>query len=566
MPIVDLGDGRIVEFPDLPPEQLQAAVASAFAQSGPPPSGDANQQSAPAPEQSMWQRIDRNLGLFGAGANDSIAGTIGGLPDLYNSGLRAVGLPAMPEGYYRNAVRSGIDAVVGDAPVPETTSERLLHGAGRGVTDAATMFVPAGQVARAAAPGSVTQGVAKALATQPVMQATSGAAGGAVGEATGNPWLGLAAGLAVPAAAALGARAVTPIRSTLNVEQQRLADIALRENIPLTAGQRTGSPTLRLAEDVMERNPMTSGPAAAQREAQQTAFNRAVLSRAGANAEHATPDVLTATRDRIGAAFDDLSARNTLQATPDLNARLATLRTEVNRYATPDVAKPVLARLEDVTSKISNGRMSGGAYRELDSAIGRHMRGTSNGDLRGYLGHLREVLRDGMDQSISSADRTAWREARQQYANLMSVSRAMDAPSAMTSAGNISPAALGNASRSGLSSGSYARGRGDLNDLARIGQTFLKTATPDSGTAQRTAMTGVLGSLGAGVGAMAGGSPGAMIGALGGLAAPRALQMAYNSGPMQRYLTNQLMAHAGRTGRGAMAGIAGRGLLTGWND
>lgn len=96
---------------------------------------------------------------------------------------------------------------------PVTTGERTAYGAGEGVGNVLAMTVPAGVVGRAAAPGSVTQGVANALAAQPVLQTVAGGVGGAVTGATDNPWLGLAAGVGVPLAVAGGQKAAKVTKS-----------------------------------------------------------------------------------------------------------------------------------------------------------------------------------------------------------------------------------------------------------------------------------------------------------------------------------------------------------------
>ena len=51
-----------------------------------------------APRASFGERAARAAGLFGAGFNERVAQTLGALPDLYNRGLRAVGLPALEPG------------------------------------------------------------------------------------------------------------------------------------------------------------------------------------------------------------------------------------------------------------------------------------------------------------------------------------------------------------------------------------------------------------------------------------------------------------------------------------
>jgi hypothetical protein len=94
-----------------------------------------------------------------------------------------------------------------------------------------------------------------------------------------------------------------------------------------------------------------------------------------------------------------------------------------------------------------------------------------------------------------------------------------------------------------------ALGRGDLNDLVRVGQKFVKPQIPDSGTAQRNLYQSLLtGGGGAGVGAgsayATGHDPvqGALYGAGAtgaALAAPRLAQMLMNNPTLQDYMISQ---------------------------
>ena len=164
------------------------------------------------------QMAARKVGLVAQGVNDAFLPTIIGAPvDAVARGMRQVGIPVNDPLGGSKSIKRGIDYVatlpgrVSDAvsqgsaaPLtddrtsriePVTTGERTAYGAGEGVGNVLAMTLPAGVVGRVAAPGSVTQGVANALATQPVMQTVAGGVGGAVTGATDNPWYGLGAGV-----------------------------------------------------------------------------------------------------------------------------------------------------------------------------------------------------------------------------------------------------------------------------------------------------------------------------------------------------------------------------------
>lgn len=368
-------------------------------------------------------------------------------------------------------------------------------------------------------------------------------------------------------------RVVRPVQSTLPPETARLAQEAARRNIPLTAGQATGSRPLRIAESAMENLPFTAGPQLAIKQAQQTAFNRAVGGTFGAADDALTPEVLGASRTRIGQIFTDLANRNTLQADDALMTGLAQVDENARRYLTPDVGRVVLNRIDDVMARIENGTMSGRAYRNLDSELGRAARGTANGDLRNALVALRGTLREAMDRSISEADQAAWQGARREYANLMTVAPV----AARSETGDVSGRTLLSAANSTNRNARFGA-PSELAELGRVGRAFVADSIPNSGTAQRQFMQSVLtGSGGAGVGAIGaaatGNDPmqGALIGGgvtAAGLLSPRVIQGLMNSPAGQAYLTRGLIeltpaeraaiSAIGRSGAVGLLGYSGQ--------
>ncbi len=509
----------------------------------------------PGPERSAAERVGRGLVMPAAGFNEHLAGTLGALPDAVGAGMRAVGLPSSKPGQYTDWARQGLQFVTGVPPKPENAMEKALMGLGGGVADAASVLIPATAVAQGARAGGMASQLAQALAAQPVAQIASGAVGGAVGEGTGSPLLGLAASMATPFAMQGAARLAQPVRTNLPPEMQRLAQQAGAEGIKLTPAQATGSRTLKNMEAVFDQLPFTGAAQQDIHQAQRTAFNRASLARSGTVADVATPDVLRTARNRIGQEIGDIANRNVLQVTPQLGTQLTTIEDSL-RFLPAEAAGPIRARLEQLKGMMIVPPQGGGAqmtvpgasYRMLDSQLGHSITNTSNGDLRAALGDLRETLRTAMDASISPADQQAWQQARRQYANLMTTARATGGAGAEAAMGNVSPLQLRSALDQSTGRG-YVFGQGDQNDLARIGQAFLRPV-PDSGTAGRTFMQnmltgGGLASGGAGAGMMAGGLPGALMGGAATLAGPRIAQAIYNTAPMQTYLTQGIPALAG---------------------
>lgn len=505
-----------------------------------------------AANRTTGETVTRAISQPAQGFNESLATTLGAIPDLVGSGMRAIGLPSSSPGFYTDMARKGIHAVTSlggtlpDPPKAETGVEKALFAGGRGVGDAASVLIPATAIAQGARVGSMTQGIAQALASQPVAQLVAGATGGAVGEATDSPTAGLAASVAAPLLMSAATRAVRPIRPDLDPERQRLIASALREDVPLTAAQRTGSTPLRYLESALDTLPMTSGAQAALQREQQAAINQAIMARTGQIATDATPETLNATRARIGGVFDDVSNRNTLNMTDDVRTGLQNLQKEMRTLYTNDQAHPVVARIQQILQHEGGDALPGAYYRRMDSELGRQIRNTNDGVTRDGLTRLRQTLREAMDASISPADADAWGTARRQYANYAVVRDAMAGAGEAASTGNIPGLGLQGALKRSVGRGAYAEGSGDLNDMARIAQSLLRKP-PDSGTPGRMMMINLLqgGAGGVGAGALAADPTGAALGIGAALTLPKLLQTAYHSPAMQDYLINGIPKLAG---------------------
>ena len=445
-----------------------------------------------------------------------------------------------------------------DAPLMSTTAGKVGNFAGNVAAATPLLFVPgANSYAGAALSGGLMG----------LLQPTVGAESRGV-----NTLLGVGAGLAGQAAGNALGRVIRPVQTQQTPARAALVQEAASRNIPLTAGQTTGSRPLQIMESVMEDLPFTSGRQLAAKQTQREAFNRAVGSTFGAPESAITPEVAGAARQRLSSTFSDLSRRNALNVTDDLMSRLGTIEAEANRFGTGDIAKSVSNRIDDFLSRVdTSGQVSGTAYRRFDSALGRSMRSTSNGDLRHSLGQIRDAVREAMDASISSADQAAWRTARQEYGNLMTV-----APlAARSETGDISGRTLLSAANQ-ANQGARFGAPSELATLGRVGRAFIADQVPNSGTAQRQFYRDILTSggkaglgagAGAGVAAATGNDPlqGAMLGggAMGlGLLAPRAIQSFMQSPAGHAYLTRGLigltpeqLALLNAAGRGGAIGM-----------
>jgi len=487
----------------------------------------------------------RTAVLGARGFNDAVAETLGAIPDLVSKALRPIGLAPQEEGFYTTRLKNIIASLGGPGKQDaQTFGEKLAYGAGHGTGDAMSVLVPATAVANTAKAGSLTANVAKTLASQPLTQMASSAAGGGVGEATDNPLLGLTAAVATPALMSLASRAVTPIQSGMSAERQRLADVAKKEGIDLTAGQKTGSKRLQALESVFEDLPFSGPRQQAITEGNREQFNRAVLNKAGVYGTKATPDVMNDAFDASDRSFRSMAAKTTVSLD---NQFLDDLQNVATKYGSKleTQQKPIVqSYLNDLLS--SGNTMPGELYQDTRSAISKQAKGTGDTQLASALRGIRNALDSAAERSMPADMKGDWADLRRQYGNLKSISQAVASAGAGAAEGDIPPAQLASAVRQAMGADAYSRGAGDLNDLARVGKTFIQSKVPDSGTAKRAMwmrlLTGGLG-LGSGGTALAlGHDPVVAAAAAGaGLAAPAVAQRAYMSPVMQAYLKNQLV-------------------------
>jgi len=423
-------------------------------------------------------------------------------------------------------LRSGVESVTGELYKPQTTAGEYAKTIGE--------FAPG----ILGGPGSLgaralTNVVAPAIISESAGQLAQGTAG--------EPWARLAGAVATPFALAGARRAITP--NVINQERQAAASVLRSEGVPLTAGQQTGSRTLRYAE-----SELGGGKAADFIERQGQAFTDAAMKRAGGSGL-ATSDNLKTLNDRLGSDFTNISSRNTLvpdrQFGQDVGATL-------NRYGKLLEAqqKPIINNIsDDLIQRIqaNNGVIPGTEYQAIRSDLSLAAKSTTNPALSGAFNGLRNALDKAMERSIAinnPSDLGTWGKLRRQYGNMKVLERAAVGAGEEAGMGIISPARLRSAAATG-NRGGFARGDSEFSDLAKAGQAIM-TPLPQSGTAPRLRAQNLFAMIPAMMGGTAGAGVGGPLGAAAGVAAGAALPKVAGSilmsKPIQSYLTNQKFA------------------------
>jgi hypothetical protein len=357
-------------------------------------------------------------------------------------------------------------------------------------------------------------------------RAQGAAEGAAIGGVIGGSVPAVARGVS-----AATSSVITPM--SVSRERQAMIDALTAEGVPLSAGQRSGSRGLQYAESVLGDAPFVGSGQRLMGE-QAEAFTDAAMRKAGGSGR-ALPDNIQANFDRIGRTFSDLSSRNTLQADRQLVSDVGSAVQKYEKLLEPQQKKIVGDLAMGIVDRIraGGGTMPGDEYQAVRSWLSTASQKEGNQYVASAMKGLRDALDNNMMRSITPEDAAAWQQARREYGNIKDIAKAAGGAGADTAGGLISPQALRQATASGKNREAYARGQGDFAELTRAGNAIM-TPLPNTGTAQRSLVTGMAGGGGA-TAAMTGDPLMAAVVALG----PSAFGKALWSGPIQRYLSNQ---------------------------
>ena len=451
------------------------------------------------------------------------------------------------------ALSKALGAATGGATdyQPSTTAGKYAGTVGE--------FLPGAAAMGGMSPGNLARfGVVPGVASEAAGQATEGTAA--------EPFARAAAAMAAPVAVGAlekGIRSVISPYGGADPERLKLAKVLDDYGVPITAGQRVGSETLRRTEAATGRGQAITGD-------QGEAFTSAVLKTAGINSKRATADVLDDAAKRIGAVFDDVvSGVDVTPDAPSLTKMSAALK--VYRDLTPKGSAPPI--FENINREMVKSFRSGAAvpastvktWRSTVSKLTRSPDAATREAAIGMMDAIDDTINAGLVAAGKPEAIAKLATARGEYRNLLAIEKAASGAGEGAATGILSPSAVRNAVVV-QGRGSYAKGRrGEIADIARAGEAILKPL-PRPGTAGELAALGVPGGIGIGVGSGIGaslaGPTGAAIGGVAGALLPPALRAA-KAGPLQSYLANQLVNPGGSAFdprlMGALPGLLSQG-------
>ena len=360
-------------------------------------------------------------------------------------------------------------------------------------------------------------------------------AGGALASATGY---GIGRGIS---------RIAKPVNTSLNTAAKKAITTLEKAGVPLSAAQKTGSRALAGLEAVFSTLPTTSAKQAQITEKQRNAFTKAVLSKAGINADTASREVLDKASKAFGDEYAALAKNNVMNVDEPLLEGVAKAYDDAtNGVLGVDASSMVKKVAKDIFE--AKGPIDGTVYQKTRSMLTQASQSAKPHEA-GVLKTLRNELDAAFERSLPESQRGIMADINRRYQSFKPIQSAMESVSGVT--GEIDPLALYPKVNVGA----------PLSDLADAGRNILPSKIPDSGTAQRTLMqnmiTGV-GVAGAGYGATSDSGLAPYIGAMGGtLAGPRAAQYIYNQPWAQRYLIEG-MAKPIQAGANAISAVLPR--------
>lgn len=504
------------------------------------------------------------------------AGFLGSAGDIAKSlgsgvvrGVAAIpDMPSMVGGLLASGVEKGYKALSGE-PIPQAFSEGMRGAIGVGpvdltrpyATEAVTQVAPdvmgyepqttAGEYAQTIGsflPGAAGGG-ARAAASMVAAGAASEAAGQALEGTAYEPYARIIAAIAAPTAGAAALRRiVSPFGGVPSVARLEMAKVLDDAGVPITAGQRTGSETLRRIEG-------KSGSASRIAGEQASAFTRAALKTIGENADAATPEVLQRAATRIGGVFDD--AVSGVQLTPTA-ANLTKASDALQAYRAMKPTAEAAPIFTNINKELLRAAQSGAPIEAKNakawrSILSKMTRSADPATREAAVGML-DVIDDAFSDALRAAGKpemvSRLAEARAQYRNLLAIEVAASRAGEATAQGILSPSQLRNAVvMQGRRAFTHGK-RGGIGDLTRAAEAVIKPLPTTEAGGLRD-MRGMAEVLGGGAGAAAFGP----IGAMAGVAAPTIAREAVGLTALQRYLANQLMS-----GRGGYAQAGARTL------
>lgn len=371
----------------------------------------------------------------------------------------------------------------GAAAASTKAGTAIANSIGRGLLPEATGFL--GKTANAAT--KVLQAGATGAASGGAYSFGSGEGGfdNRIQDAEQGAILGGAVGVAAPVIAGTASKIKSAILPQVDETVRGLADKAINTyGIPLKRSQIGDSRFAKTLASSAEKIPLTGAVKFDSKV--HKAFNRAVMKTIGEDVDTVTPQVIKSAYRNIGKKFDDALGGQTIQVGDEALTKLATIESNASSDITKAHSRIVQNQIKKFLDDVAeDGTISGEKIGSFRSRL-THILNTTRNDASPFLKKLQDWV---VDVSVdgSPARRDMLNQARLQYKNLKTI----EPLAGKAVKGNLQPSLLLSRVMSKFKD-FPSGGGGELGDLARIGQTFLKDTVPNSGTPERLMAYGAM--------------------------------------------------------------------------
>lgn len=381
----------------------------------------------------------------------------------------------------------------------------VANVAGRGIGAVAPSLLPKAQPLLAA----IQSGGMTAPGANLLTRTAGGAITGGVTAAAVNPEdavAGAVAGGAMPGAVrALGAVGSAVGRQFRpGGESAQLARRAIDMGAPLGIADVAEGKFTKAVRSVLNDAPLTGGIGAAQNDAKQKWFNRAVGEVFDAADDKLTPQVMDAAKKKMGTEFDRIWSNNALKVDSQLLTTLSKTRANASMLPKADRTR-ILSMLDDLEGQVvqaADGSMviPGEVANRYQSAI-RKASESAQGFLKNDLSALRKDVIGAFNRSVSPDDAAALALNQKKYKAFKTVEPLLNKGElgvAGREAGDVPAGLLPGAVLQSYKSNPAGS---PLAELSKIGSKYLVDRSPQTGGSARALIqnSAIGGALGAGM-------------------------------------------------------------------
>jgi hypothetical protein len=290
----------------------------------------------------------------------------------------------------------------------------------------------------------------------------------------------------------LGGGLVTP-----SPQARQLMDMGVQPTIGQGADPSTFvGRGIRRSEEIAESIPLVGGIVTNARQRAGGEVAEAVGRRAVAPGG-TTQEITREGIDKLYRQFDKpYSVLKQFDFTPDaqINSSITSIIADPNFRALPTTRQGVLDFINNnLASKLQNGKLSGAAFKDLDSEVGKRLRelaadtGAEARAERRMLTAIDQQLQAWRDRNLPADVVSELKDTDRAYAAWKRLARA----GKYSPDGEITPAQLTRSVRAMSQGDDFARGRAFLQDITDPAA-ILRSRTPNSGTADRVAGMGLV--------------------------------------------------------------------------